>query len=168
MLSPVIKDLIKWTTNTDKANEMIEEFKNEINKLLSSDDYSIFFTSSIYESNSWIISSAVRSFKKITNKKPHIIAGNNEPNDINELLKDLSAEDVDISYIPIHKTGKFIGSVDVNQLESLIQANTCLITVNSATNEGIINDIQSISEITQKHNKAFHSDISVSFPLFSY
>jgi len=57
MISPVISEITKWLSNTDNSNEMIEEFKNDINKLLSSDDYSIFFTSSIYESNSWIISS---------------------------------------------------------------------------------------------------------------
>ena len=171
----VVDVLTNWTTrgnpsstypSAKEGKKLMECFRGEIAKHcgFSLEDYTILFTSGGSESNSMIISSTIRAFRKAmrtsnNDVKPHIITSNIEHDSIRLLLNDFEEEDVDVTYVPVHTHGPRIGSIDMNALVASIRPNTCLITVMAANNEtGIINDIRTIGNIAKQMSIPFHSD----------
>tara|TARA_B110000908_G_C10267723_1_gene466216 strand:- start:9016 stop:10266 length:1251 start_codon:yes stop_codon:yes gene_type:complete len=169
----VIQVLLKWATrgnassiypSAKAAKKMMECFKKEIGeitglKLDGDDGYDIIFTSGGSESNTWIITSAVRSYMRLTNKRPHVITSNVEHDNIMMMMKNLEAEDVDVTYVPVQKSGPGLGSVDPEDVFKAIRPNTCIITIMAANNEtGIRNDIKAIGYVAKNKKIPFFTD----------
>ena len=167
----VVDTLTTWATrgnpsstypSAKEGKKLMNCFREEIARHcgFSLDDYAIIFTSGGSESNSMVISSTIRAFKKaVSNDRPHIITSNVEHDSIRLLLGDFEEEGVDVTYVPVHTYGPRIGSIDIDALVSVIRPNTCLITVMAANNEtGVINDIKTIGKIAKQKSIPFHSD----------
>lgn len=167
----VVDTLTTWATrgnpsstypSAKEGKKLMDCFREEIARHcgFSLADYTILFTSGGSESNSMIISSTIRAFRKaVSGSKPHIITSNVEHDSIRLLLGDFDEEGVDVTYVPVHAHGPLIGSIDIDALVDAIRPNTCLITVMAANNEtGIINDIRTIGKIAKQRSIPFHSD----------
>jgi len=171
----VLQVLIKWATrgnassiypSAKAAKKMMECFKKEIAeitglKLEGDDGYDIVFTSGGSESNTWIITSAVRSYMSLTNKRPHVITSNVEHDNIMMMMKNLEQEDVDVTYVPVRKTGPDLGSVDPEDVYRAIRPNTCIIAIMAANNEtGCLQPWESVRTWCQEQEIAFFCDAS--------
>lgn len=143
------------------AKQIIEKSREQVANMISCDPQEITFTSGGTESNNIILHSAVRHFSSGSNVVksgaswkerdrgeqfpivPHVISSNQEHDSVKLTLQHfLEAGIAEVSYVPSCHTS---GCVDVERLFSMVQTNTCLITVMLANNESGI--IQPVSEI---------------------
>ena len=169
----VLNEMIKWSTRGNPsslypsaraASKMVDIFREELAdrsnfSLVGPAGYTILFTGGGSEANSTIITSTIRSFIKLTNKRPHIITSSVEHDNIMLLIKDLEEEGVDFTLIDPETMGPNLGSVNPESIAAAIRPNTCLITIMSANNEtGIKNDIQTIGKIAESYKIPFHTD----------
>ena len=177
----VIDEMVKWTTRGNASSKypsansskvMMDLFREEIAEknnfnLIGKDGYTVIFTSGGSESNSFVISSSIRSYIKLTNKRPHLIISSIEHDNIMILADDYEEEGVDITRINPESNGKNIGKIDVNKIKKSIRPNTCLISIMHANNEtGIINDIKSIGHLAEEFRIPFHTDAVQTFGKF--
>lgn len=166
----VINVLTKWATrgnassiypSAKAAKRMMECLKNDIARVnnFSLDDMSIIFTSGGSEANTFIITGAIRSFMRVTGKRPHIIISNIEHDNIMLMAKALEDEDVDVTRIPVMTEGPMLGSVNPEDVYNAIRPNTCIIAIMSANNEtGIRNNIKAIGYVAKNKGVPFMTD----------
>lgn len=151
------------------AKRLMGHFRDEIAhtcgfSLEGEGSYSIIFTSGGSEANTFIITSIVRSYLRLTGKRPHFITSNVEHDNIMILCKDLVNEDVDVTYVKVKEDGEGIGSVDPEDVYKAIRPNTCLISIMSANNEtGVRNDIRSIGYVAKGKKIPFFTDAVQTF-----
>ena len=151
--------MINWLDNKSKEEkeDLLSRFRDEIAytlnfSLIGPDGYTIIFTSSQAESNSTILMSSIRSFIKLTSKKPHIIMSNLEHKSSLLLANDMKEEHVDFT---------ILDNIDLKTIADAIRPNTCIISIiYYCPYLGIMNDIESIGELAKKNKIPFHSDIS--------
>lgn len=125
--------------------------KINVAKLLNANVDEIIFTSCASESNVTAIMSAIKNYPE----KKHIITTKVEHASIMETMIYLESIGYKITYLSVDNQGR----LDLNELESSITANTCLITIMMANNEiGNIYPIKEIGDIAKKHNILFHCD----------
>lgn len=111
----------------------------------------IYFTSCATEANNWIINSGFK------NKKGNIVISSGEHACVYECAKNLKNKGLDVRFAKLLPSG----AIDLDDLLSKIDDNTCLISVIHASNEtGIINDLPKISySVKHKNPKIIiHSD----------
>lgn len=134
-----------------EVKDEITKARNNIAQLINADKSEIIFTSCASESNVTAIMNAI----KVYPNKKHIITTKVEHASIIETMKYLESVGYEITYLSVDKFGK----INLQELESSITENTCLITVMMANNEiGNIYPIEEIGKIAQKHKILFHSD----------
>lgn len=164
----VIQEITKWMKSIN--NPSTDNFLSEPSKQLllfaqeyilkhckvSINDYTVIFTSSGCESNSFIIRSTVAAYRVKYNTKPHIITSEIEHKGIIDTINCLYNEGC-LTYTMIPPNAE--GIIDPKLVESAIKKNTCLISIMYANNEiGSINDIYSIAKIAERHNIPYHTD----------
>ena len=118
--------------------------------------YSVVFTSGASESNCFILRSVVESYKKHTDKKPHIITSATEHKSIIQCCNNLKNNGkASITYIEPNA----YGCISPELVKKAITSSTALISIMAANNElGCINDIKKIGEIASSHKIPFHTD----------
>lgn len=123
--------------------------------------YKVILTSGASEANATMIRSVITAFRIAKHVKPHVITSLVEHKSVLGLLGQLEHEgEITVTWIVPSATGH----ISPREVESAIQANTCLVTVMHANNEtGAINDISRIAEICHKSNVVFHSDTVQSY-----
>ena len=154
METRVVETMVKWLRDPDtkKGEVMMAKFRDEISlksnfSLVGPDGYSIIFTSSQSESNSTIMTSCVRSFIRLTSKRPHIILGKSEHESITLLASDMEDEGVDVTYV---------NGEDLKTIADSIKPSTCIISIAWCPSH----DIRSIGELAKKNKIPFHSDVT--------
>ncbi len=134
-----------------EAKDEITNTRRRVAELLNANESEIIFTSCASESNVTAIMNAVRNYPE----KKHIITTKVEHASIMETMKYLESTGYNITYLSVDNLGR----IDLNELESSITDNTCLISIMMANNEiGNIYPIKVIGQIAKKHNILFHSD----------
>src|SRR5574340_1371356 len=118
------------------ANTAIQNSRKRIAELINADSKEILLTSGGTESNNTAIYGTV-----LQRKGKHIITSSVEHDAILEPCKRLEKEGYRISYLPVDK----YGLVNVDDLQSTVSEDTCLITIMFANNE--VGTIQPIKEI---------------------
>lgn len=116
----------------------------------------LFFTSCATESNNWVFNCAVK------NKNGNVVVGAGEHASVYEPVMRLKSKGVEVRMAPLLKDGR----VDAEQLKSLCDENTTLVSVIACSNEtGAINDLPSISETVRRKSPGalFHSDCVQAF-----
>lgn len=134
-----------------EIKEKISESRKIVADYLNANEDEIVFTSCASESNVTAILNAIKSFPE----KKHIITSKVEHASIMECMEWLEKQGYRITYLSVDEYGR----INLNELESSIDFDTCLITIMMANNEiGNIYPIQEIGEIAKKHNVLFHCD----------
>lgn len=163
-----VKEMIKWlnrygnpSTNnilSKEANELITNSKKYILSHcgVNPSTYSVIFTSGGSESNSFIIKSTTVSYKRLKNKKPHVIISAIEHHSIIDCCEDLvNYNCIELTKI---KPNKY-GIIESESVKKEIKDNTCLISIMFSNNEiGSINNIKEIGSIAHKNNIPMHTD----------
>lgn len=150
----------KHTAGFD-AMDVINKAKEQISNKLHCDVNGLFFTSGATMSNNVLIQGLIRKHPETM-----LIISSVEHNDIMALY----------NWLPYQKRIVQVntdGSVDMNQLESLIKlceelGTFCLVSIQMANSEtGIIQPFHKISEIVHKYDKAFlHTDATQYVPYY--
>ena len=134
-----------------EIKEKISESRKIVADYLNANEDEIVFTSCASESNVTAILNAIKSFPE----KKHIITSKVEHASIMECMEWLEKQGYRITYLSVDEYGR----INLNELESSIDFDTCLITIMMANNEiGNIYPIQEIGEIAKKQNVLFHCD----------
>ncbi|MFX1531456.1 MAG: cysteine desulfurase family protein [Promethearchaeota archaeon] len=137
----------------DEATDALSEFRRKVAEFINAPDpESIIFTSGATESNNLaLIGYAMRNKKKGN----HIIISEIEHISILNIAKYLERQGFEVSRVPVDQ----YGIIRIDKLERLINQNTILISISTASNEvGSIQPIKEISELAVKNNIAFHTD----------
>lgn len=123
-----------------------------------SDD--VIFTGSATEANNLALSGIVKFFrrqKKLENL--HIISSQIEHDSVLKTLKDLEAEGVAVTYLPVSSDGR----VRVQDVSSFLKRETVLVSIMAVNNEtGVIQPIEDIGRIIRNFRRINNSI----FPLF--
>ena len=112
----------------------------------------IVFTSGGTEGNNWILRGVASQWKK---KSCHIITSQIEHPSVLNTCKDLEAQGVQVTYLPVNR----YGMVEVSQLIRAIRNDTALISIMFGNNEiGTIQPIREIGSIAFQRKILFHTD----------
>lgn len=137
------------------ASEAVDGVKKTLMRhfhAASQDDF--IFTSGATESNNMALCGLSEYYK---NRKVHFITTNIEHASVLKTCEYLESKGINCTYVPVKENGV----VDPEDVEKAITDNTVLITVMGANNEiGTIQPLFQISELAQRHNILFHSDVS--------
>ena len=135
------------------AKEKLEEYREEIAKIIGAEPREIIFTSGGSESDNQALLSAAMIGKK--KGKMHIISSAFEHHAILHTLNKLEKEGFEITLLPVHSNG----IVDPNELSAAINDKTCLVTIMTVNNEiGTIQPIEELGKICRERGVLFHTD----------
>ena len=139
--------------SAQRAKEKLEQARAEIAALIGAQAREIIFTSGGSESDNQAILSAAAIGER--QGKKHIISSAFEHHAVLHTLNKLKKRGFEITQLDVHQNG----IVDVEELESALREDTCLVTVMSVNNEiGTIQPIARIGEVCQRHGVIFHTD----------
>lgn len=134
-----------------RVHSAIDEARSVIASLLGANKNEIYFTSCATESNNWVIKNGFK------NKNGNIVVSAGEHACVYESAMYMQSKGFDVRFAKLMPSG----FVDIDDLMSKTDKNTCLVSVMHASNEtGVINDIKTISNGVKKINPRiiFHSD----------
>lgn len=137
---------------SQKEKAKIEYARDVVSSFLGVREGQIIFTSGGTEANNLAIKGVVFAHK---NKNKHIITSRIEHPSVLNVFSCLQEEGVRVSFLNCDRDGL----VDPNELISLINKDTILVSVMHANNEtGVIQPLEEISRICRERNIVFHSD----------
>ncbi len=135
-----------------RAAEAVEEARETVAALVGARPGEVIFTSCGSESNNLAVKGAARAGAR---KGRHIIASPIEHHSVLHPLKRLAREGFEVSWLSVDGNG----SVDPQEVSSLIRDDTILVTVTSASNEiGTLEPTAEIGAIARERGALFHTD----------
>lgn len=139
-----------------EAFDAVEESREKVASILSSDADEITFTSGGTESNNLAIKGvAFCNKKKRGSKGYHIITSAIEHPSVLETCKYMKKIGFNVKFLPVDKHGL----IKLNELEDAISKDTFLITIMFANHEiGTIEPMKEIGKIVKAHDVVFHTD----------
>lgn len=141
-----------------KSNNLLKQANKQIRSLLGVEKtHELISTSGASEANNLAIKGIIEEYN---NRGKRIITTKLEHDSINKTLDYFKNKGYEIKYVKLNESGV----VDLENLESLINDDTILITIASVSSElGILQPIDKIVSIIKKYPKVFfHSDITQS------
>ena len=169
LCKPAREVIIKWLSArsnpsadsllANKAKELMKFAEQYMLKHISSNKYSIIFTSGASESNSFILRSTVESFARWKQVKPHIITSTIEHKSVLDCCKFMEETGMaTVTYINPNVYG-FILPAHVENVLVEKAGRVALISIMAANNElGTINKYSEIGAVAHKYNVPFHTD----------
>jgi len=140
------------------AKQAIESARNKIAEILQVQSKEIIFTNGGTESVNLALQGTAHYYQKEFSQPKIIISAIEHPAGL-ETVKALKEQGFEIAYLSVQKNGL----VDLDQLKSLIDDQTILISIMYANNEiGVIEPIPKIAQII----KNFRTEHKTIFPLF--
>jgi len=145
-----------------RMREEIEQVRARILKILSADDYELYFTGSGTESDNLALCGVAHAYK---NKGRHILVSAVEHKAVIESAESLRDEGFEVEYIPVDDTGR----VDPEKVGDMLRTDTILVSVMHVNNElGTIEPIADIARIVKEKSTALlHTDACQSIGLFT-
>lgn len=135
------------------AQKLVQNSRNTIAEVLGVDQSEIIFTSGSTESNNTVIL-GIEEYAEKTEKK-HIITTAIEHKAILEPLKYLETKGFKVDYVKPNETGR----IDADYLLSLVDDQTCLVSVMFVNSEtGIIQPVDVIGSVLKDTEVIFHVD----------
>lgn len=135
-----------------EAKKAIEDAREKVANLIGTKKQEIYFTGCGSEADNTALKGIAYSNKS---KGNHIITTKIEHPAILDTCKFLETQGFDITYLNVDEQG----FVDINELKSVINSKTILISVMFANNEiGTIEPIEDIAQIAHSKNIIFHTD----------
>jgi len=139
-----------------KAEELIEESRLNVSKLVNCDPREIIFTSGATESDNLALKGAAYFYK---NKGKHIITSKIEHKAVLDTCRQLEKDGFEVTYL---ETDEF-GNITPEQVSDAIRKDTTIVSLMHLNNEiGVINDIEKIGDITREKGVLFHVDAAQS------
>lgn len=134
------------------VKKKIEDARSYLATRLGCSSGELYFTSGATEANNWALNSGFKN-----KKSGNIVISGGEHACIFECAKALKAAGLDVRISALNADG----TVDMDNLVSLVDEKTCLVSVIHASNEtGVINDLASVSRAVKTKNPRVivHSD----------
>ena len=139
-----------------KAEELIEESRLNVSKLVNCDPREIIFTSGATESDNLAIKGAAYFYK---NKGKYIVTSKIEHKAVLDTCRQLEKDGFEVTYL---ETDEF-GNITPEQVSDAIREDTTIVSLMHLNNEiGVINDIEKIGDITREKGVLFHVDAAQS------
>lgn len=135
-----------------KAEEAVENARNEIALLINADPKEIIFTSGATESDNLAIKGAANFYQT---RGKHLITVKTEHKAVLDPMRELEREGFEVTYLDVMENGL----VDMDVFKAAIRPDTILVSVMLVNNEiGVVQDIEQIGEICRENNIVFHVD----------
>ena len=139
-----------------KAEEAVENARNQVATLINADPREIVWTSGATESDNLAIKGAAHFYSK---KGKHIITSMIEHKAVLDTCRQLEREGFEITYLEPDSDG----IISPEQVKDAIREDTVLVSLMHVNNEiGVITDIAAIGEITRENKVVFHVDAAQS------
>ena len=139
-----------------KASEAVELARQQIADLIHTDARELIFTSGATESINLALKGAARAYQR---KGKHIITATTEHNAVLGTCKQLESEGFEVTYLNPESNGL----LDLNKFSDALRNDTILASIMHVNNEiGVIQPIQSMTEITRPRGILFHVDAAQS------
>lgn len=139
-----------------KAEEAVEEARQQVAKLINADAKEIVWTSGATESDNLAIKGAAYFYRK---KGRHIITCKTEHKAVLDTCRNLERDGFEITYLDPEPDGL----IDIERLRSAIRSDTILVSLMHVNNEiGVIQDIDAIGALVKSKNIVFHVDAAQS------
>ncbi|MES9847524.1 MAG: IscS subfamily cysteine desulfurase [Candidatus Thiodiazotropha sp.] len=140
-----------WT-----ADEAITSARRQVAGLVNADPKEIVWTSGATESDNLVIKGVADFYAK---KGRHIVTCKTEHKAVLDTCRQLERHDYEVTYLDPEPNGL----IDLAKLEAALRDDTILVSIMHANNEiGVIQDIQSIGEMTRDRKILFHVDAAQS------
>jgi cysteine desulfurase len=138
------------------AESAVEEARGEVAALVNADPKEIVWTSGATESDNLALKGAAHFYQK---KGKHIITCKTEHKAVLDTCRQLEREGFEVTYLDPEPSGL----IDLGKLEDAMREDTTLVSIMHVNNEiGVIQDIESIGEITRSRKVLFHVDAAQS------
>lgn len=135
-----------------RAEEGVEEAREQIAKLVGATAKEIIFTSGATESDNLAIKGAAEMYRE---KGNHIITAATEHKAVLDTCKRLEKYGYKVTYLPVQKDGL----VDLEDLKRALTDKTILVTIMYANNEiGVLQPVEEIGKLCRERGVLFHSD----------
>jgi cysteine desulfurase len=135
-----------------QAEEAVEAARRQVAELVHCDPKEIVWTSGATESDNLAIKGAAHFHQK---KGRHIITCKTEHKAVLDTCRHLESEGYEVTYL----TPEPNGLIDLGKLEATLRKDTILVSIMHVNNEiGVIQDIESIGELTRDRGILFHVD----------
>lgn len=134
-----------------ESKNLINQSRNTILNAIGASNYDVIFTGSATEANNM----AINTFANRKNK--NFVFSMAEHPSVFNVAKELENRGIEVRYVNLKQDG----SVDEEHFKSLIDENTCFVSIMNVCNEtGAVNDIKNLVKIAKEKNKSviFHSD----------
>ena len=139
-----------------KAEEAVNQARAQVAALINADPKEIVWTSGATESDNLAIKGAAHFHQR---KGKHIITCKTEHKAVLDTCRHLEREGFEITYLDPEENGL----IDLNKLEAAMRDDTILVSIMHVNNEiGVIQDIESIGELTRSRGVLFHVDAAQS------
>ncbi|MCZ6605376.1 MAG: aminotransferase class V-fold PLP-dependent enzyme, partial [Alphaproteobacteria bacterium] len=136
------------------AADATDKARAQIAQAIGAEAREIVFTSGATEANNLAIKGAVR-FAMAQGQGGHIVTVATEHKCVLEASADMEAEGARITVLPVGDDGL----VDLGELESALDEETCLVSVMAVNNEtGVIQPLDEIGAITRPRGILLHTD----------
>ena len=138
------------------ADEAVELARKQVADLVNCDPKEIIWTSGATESDNLAIKGAAHFYQK---KGKHIITCKTEHKAVLDSCRQLEREGFEVTYLDPETNGL----IDLAKLESAMREDTILVSIMHVNNEiGVIQDIDTIAELTRARGIIFHVDAAQS------
>ena len=175
----VLAAMTRWANRGDpsaahagarEARAMMDTFRREIAaacgfELEGGDAYDVVFTSGASESNSQVITGAVRAYAAATGRLPHLITGAAEHPSVLLCAERLAREKAcQLTVLPVGRRGPGYGAVASADLDAALRPNTCLVSITAACGEtGALSDLRELASLAHRARVPFHTDAAQAF-----
>ena len=141
-----------------EANQLLDRARNQLAKILNTDDQFIYFTAGGTESNNLAIFGVP---KANTHRGKHIITTEVEHASVLEAVKSLESEGFEVDYLKVDKNGV----ISLEELKTKLRKDTVLVSMMHVNNEmGAIQPIEEAAKLIHENSRAFfHVDAVQSF-----
>ncbi|MEA3274962.1 MAG: IscS subfamily cysteine desulfurase [Pseudomonadota bacterium] len=135
-----------------EAEEAVSEARRQVAVLVNADPKEIVWTSGATESDNLAIKGVAHFYKK---KGKHIVTCKTEHKAVLDTCRHLEREGFEITYLAPEPNGL----IDLGKLSASLRDDTILVSIMHVNNEiGVIQDIESIGEMTRARKILFHVD----------
>jgi cysteine desulfurase len=135
-----------------KAEEGIEEAREQVAALINADPKEIVWTSGATEGNNLAIKGAANFYKT---KGKHIITQKTEHKAVLDTVRELERQGFEATYLDVEPNG----IVSLEKLKAAIRPDTILVSIMMVNNEiGVIHPVWEIGELCRAKGIIFHCD----------
>ncbi len=139
-----------------KADQLVEEARSNVAKLMGADAKEIVWTSGATESDNLAIKGAALFNKS---KGQHIVTMKTEHKAVLDTCRHLERQGYEVTYLDPEPDGL----LDLEKFKSALRADTVLVSIMHVNNEiGVVQDIAEIGKITRTRKILFHVDAAQS------